>query len=253
VSDVAPEDLTKALSEHAAARGAPALLKQDARALVTAPKLGQKAVIVKEHRARSLPRALADLWRGSAAWRAWRGGHGLLHRGIGAARPLAFLERRMLGVPWASLVVLEDLRPDWPADSPPAGFDLQGVLSVLARLAVRLRLQGVDHGDLKGGNIYLRHRLGGTLEARLIDLENVVFRKRVGERRAIWALAQLNASLPDTYPAPARCLAFELYLHTAPFSMGGNEARSRVIAQSLARRHRWTGQGCPEAEDARRA
>ena len=250
-SDVPAAELIEALGAHARASAAPALVKRDERALVTAVLLGKKAVIVKEHRARGLARAFADLLRGSAAWRAWRGGHGLLHRGIGAARPLAFLERRVLGIPTASLVVLEDLRPDWPADCPPAGADLAGVLSMLARLAARLRLQGADHGDLKGGNVYVRQGPGGALEARLIDLESVVFRRHAGEQRAIRALAQLNASLPDSYPAPARRAAFELYARTAPFSVGREQARSAVIAQSLARKHRWTGAGCLEAERQR--
>ncbi|HME69832.1 MAG TPA: lipopolysaccharide kinase InaA family protein [Myxococcota bacterium] len=246
--DVAPSELFEALDAHAKATTAPAVVKRDERALVTAVSLGNQAVIVKEHRVRGFARAFADLLRGSAAWRAWRGGHGLLQRGIGAARPLAFFERRVFGVPTASLVVLEDLRPDWPADCPRPGADLAGVLPVLARLAARLRLQGVDHGDLKGGNVYLREGPGGALEARLIDLESVVFPWRVGERRAIRALAQLNASLPDAYPALARCAAFELYARAAPFSLGREQARSAVIAESLARGHRWTGRGCVEAE-----
>jgi hypothetical protein len=154
-------------------------------------------------------------------------------------------------VPTASLVVLEDLRPDWPADHPPPGLDLEGVLLVLARLAATLRQDGVDHGDLKGGNVYLRQRGDGAFEARLIDLEKVAFLRRVGERRAIRALAQLNASLPDVYPAAARCAAFELYARNAPPARGRERARSAVIAQSLARAHRWSGRGCLEAERIR--
>ena len=90
------------------------------------------------------------------------------------------------------------------------------------------------------------------MEARLIDLEKVVFLRRVGERRAIRALAQLNASLPDAYPASARCGAFELYMRAAPLPLGREQARAAVIVQSLARAHRWTGQGCREAERLRR-
>jgi tRNA A-37 threonylcarbamoyl transferase component Bud32 len=251
-SDVAPESLREALEAHAKATSAPAVVKSDQRALVTAVSLGGQAVIVKEHRTRGFPRAFADLLRGSAGWRAWRAGHGLRHRGIGAARPLAFFERRVFGVPTASLVVLEDLRPDWPADHPPPDADLKGVLPVLARLAAKLRQDGVDHGDLKGGNVYLRQRRDGTYEARLIDLEKVVFLRRVGERKAIRALAQLNASLPDVYPAAARCAAFELYTRTAPPALGRERARSAVIAQSLARAHRWSGRGCVQAERMRR-
>jgi len=246
-SDIEPSELIEALEAHAKAGAAAEVVKRDARALVTAVSLGEKRVIVKEHRPRGLARALADLVRGSAARRGWRGGYGLLYRGMGAARPLAFLEHRILGIPIGSLLVLEDLRPDWPADAPPPGADLGLVLAVLARFAATLRRLGVDHGDLKGGNVYLRQGLSGRLQVRLIDLERVVFRRRVGEGRAIRALAQLNASLPDTYPAPARSQAFALYARAAPFSLGTERARAAVVKQSLARGHRWTGAGCVEA------
>ncbi|RIK96919.1 MAG: hypothetical protein DCC71_22060, partial [Proteobacteria bacterium] len=176
-------------------------------------------------------------------------GHGLLARRIGAARPLAALERRAFGVPVASWLVLEDLRPAPDAVSVLAGgaADADAVCDALARLAIALHRAGVDHGDLKGTHVFLVRR-DGALAPALIDLEGVRFVRRPSEARRIRALAQLNASLPDALPDALRCRAFARYAAALPFARGRAAALREVVAASLARRHRWSGAGCAEAE-----
>lgn len=248
VRELSEEDLRAALDAHRAAlgkRGA-AVLKDDGRSRLSAGRAGGREVVVKESPARGAARALADVLRGSAGRRAWRGGHGLLARGIGTARPLAFLERRVAGVPLASLVVLEDLRPAQPADvchSMPA----EAVVEACARLATALHRRAVDHGDLKASHVYL-----SPGEApRLLDLDAVRFRRTLSARRRIQGLAELNASLPDRFPAAARRRAFERYAAALPFAggeAGRAEALRGVVRQSLARHHRWSGSDCACAQ-----
>jgi hypothetical protein len=169
-------------------------------------------------------------------------------RGIGAATPLVALERRVLGVPVASWIVLEDLRPD-PVACFAAALGPEAVLGALAHLAIRLHRAGVDHGDLKATHVFLA-RDGDRLVPKLIDLEGARFRGRVADARRLRALAQLNASLPDDFPAAARCRAFARYAAALPFADGTATARSAVVRASLARAHRWTGEGCAEAAPA---
>jgi tRNA A-37 threonylcarbamoyl transferase component Bud32 len=223
--------------------------KSDARSSVTAIEVAGQRVFVKETPFRGVARALADALRGSAGFRAWRAGHGLRARGIGAALPLAFGERRVLGVPVSTWVVLEDLRP-----ATPAAFALEAgaagaeeVLDALAHVAIALHRAGVDHGDLKGTHVLLQRTATG-LEPRLIDLEGVRFPVRLGAARRLHALAELNASLPDAYPASLRRRAFRRYATALPFRGGWQPALAHVVRESLARRHRWTGAGCAEAE-----
>jgi tRNA A-37 threonylcarbamoyl transferase component Bud32 len=234
-------DLEAALAAHRDARGA-ALLDADARSRVSAVRAGERAVIVKEYPPRGLARALADAVRGSPARRGWRAGHGLAARGIGAARPLAYLERRVAGVPVRSLFVMEDLRPardalaavhEKPADA----------LDALLRLLVALHRRGVDHGDLKATNVFLRDGPHG-LEPVLVDLEGVRFRRALGEARRVQALAELNASLPDVFPVELRRAAFARYARAHPFAEGSARALRRVVEASLARNHRFRGKGC---------
>lgn len=234
-------DLEAALAAHRDARGA-ALLEADGRSRVSAVRAGERAAIVKEYPPRGFARALADAVRGSPARRGWRAGHGLLARGIGAARPLAYLERRAWGVPVRSFFVMEDVRPapdaltavhEKPADA----------LDALVRLVVALHRRGVDHGDLKATNVFLRDGPRG-LDPLLVDLEGVRFRRALDEPRRVQALAELNASLPDVFPVELRRAAFGRYARAHPFAEGSARALRRVVEASLARRHRFRGDGC---------
>lgn len=228
--------------------GGAALLETSARARVSAGRLGERAVIVKETPWRGPGRALADALRGSAAMRAWRGGHGLRARGIGAAEPIAVLERRRAGVPVASWIVLEDLRP---APTAVAALengtpDAATVIDALTRLAIALHRARVDHGDLKGTHVFLCGS-GNRPVPRLIDLDGVRFPRRLPDARRERSLAELNASLPDALPATLRRRAFARYANALPFAEGSEAALRRVVRASLARSHRWSGADCADA------
>jgi len=242
--ELSEAEVGQALAAHreALAAGDPRLLKSDERSRVSAVEVSGRHLLIKEVRFRGLARALVDALRGSAARRAWLGGHGLLARGVGAARPLAFLESRQAGLVLGSAVLLEDLRPLPDALDAAAHGDLEAVLDALVELVATLHRRHIDHGDLKSTHIFLEER-EGRLRARLIDLEGVRFRRRIGAKRRLRALAELNASLPDSFPNHARCRAFARYAAEHPFEGGNRRALERLVAMSLARRHRWTGAG----------
>lgn len=223
------------------------LLQAGPRGAVTRVRAGGLHLVVKEGRADGPARALADAVRGSAARRGWRGGHGLLAREVPAALPLAFVERRRLGLPVRSWLVLEDLAP--APDALAAAVAAPGpTLEALGALLARLHRRDVDHGDLKATHVFLaRGAAGGgdgAPRAVLVDLEHVRFPRRLAEARRLRALAELNASLPDAVPAAARRDAFCRYAARHPFAEGAAGAMRRVARESLARRHRWTGAGC---------
>jgi tRNA A-37 threonylcarbamoyl transferase component Bud32 len=235
--------LLKALDAHrdALAAGGPGVIQRGPRSSVTRVEVGGVRLVLKEWRRRSPWRLAADRLRGSPAARAWRSGVGLRARRIDAAVPYAFLERRRLGIPVASWLLLEDLWPAVPADSP--GLDAPQLADALAALTARLHRAGIRHGDLKASHVYLgAGELG--LTARLIDLEDVRFARRLPDRARIRELAQLNASLPDSVPDALRCRAFERYRAALPFRAPPQDCLRRVVEASLARAHRWSGRGC---------
>jgi tRNA A-37 threonylcarbamoyl transferase component Bud32 len=245
VRELAPDELEAALDAHRSALEARdgRILKDDARSRMTAVEVAERRLVVKEFPTRGWRRALADLWRGSAARRGWLGGHGLFFRRIGAARPYAFLEQRRLGVPISSLLLLENLRP--AADALTLlERDPQRVVEALLGLVTALHRFGVDHGDLKATHVFL----DDADRATLVDLEGVRFRPRLSDAQRMRALVELNASLPDALPVDLRRRAFARYARAHPFREGADAALRRVVRLSLARQHRFRGEGCRTAE-----
>jgi hypothetical protein len=144
-------------------------------------------------------------------------------------------------------VLLEDLRSHQDACDAASDGDREMVLDALTSLVATLHRRQIDHGDLKSTHIFLDEE-DGRLVPRLIDLEGVRFPRRLAPKRRLRALAQLNASLPDSFPNDARCRAFARYLAEHPFPGGNRRALERLIAMSLARRHRWSGAGIRGAD-----
>ena len=108
--------------------------------------------------------------------------------------------------------------------------------------------------DTDGGALGARHvwlaRRAGRLEGRLTHLEAVRFPRKLSDASRLRALAELNASLPDSIPGAPRCRAFALYAALLPFRVPARQALRDLVARSLAREHRWTGADCSLAGDA---
>ena len=237
---VPPGVLREAFDLHRAALadGGAGVLKDDGRSAITRVAVGEHRFVVKQVRARGFGRALADAFRGSAAFRGFRGGHGLRVRGIGAARPEAWIERRRLGLPVESILFLEDLgaRVDAVALDDPKLLEAR-----VAALLEALHLRRVVHGDLKGSHLLFS---ADGARADLIDLEGVRFERKLDDDARIAALAQLNASLPDRIDTATRERIFRRYCCALPFDRGADAAREAIVRRSLERRHRWTGGDC---------
>ncbi|MCZ6464435.1 MAG: hypothetical protein O7A09_08855 [Proteobacteria bacterium] len=243
----AADDARTALCAHVSGTGSDAeiaadVLKSDPRSRITGVAVPGARVVVKEVRKKGPGRRLADLFRGSPARRAWVAGHGLAARGIAAATPLAFLERRRLGIPVASVVLLEDLRPAPAANEP--GPEPADLCEALLELALQLHRRQVIHGDLQALHVYLVPR-DGSVHPTLIDLEGVRFRSRLRDRDRLRALAELNASLADDrIPPRERRRAFARSCRALPFRAGERGALREVVRLSRARHHAWRGDGC---------
>jgi hypothetical protein len=247
----------------------PMLLKRDHRALITAVAAGTGTVVIKAVRKGGVARRMADMLRGSPARRGFWGARGLEIRGVPVAAPLAYLERRVLGVPLASYLVTEDLRDAVPvfelnfesdaaqgstrdlavasgrhARDALGGVSIDAILSTLADLLATLHAKRIRHGDLQALHLYLR-RSGERIEAVLIDNEDVRFEKVLDDAARIHDLAVLNASIADAVATPAQRLsALDRYLAKASMVCSRDEVVRRIVAESLARGHAWRGDDC---------
>jgi tRNA A-37 threonylcarbamoyl transferase component Bud32 len=169
----------------------------------------------------------------SEARRAWTAGHGLEMRGVATGRGLGWLG------PWLLMEDAGETLIDWvERDFDSASAATRAELSAaLGGLLAVLHRRGIYHADLKANNVCW----APGCEPKLLDYGRVHFGRRVARRRRIKNLAQLNAALPDSVPAALRDRALGYYAAECGFSGDLDRLRADVVAESLTRRHRWSG------------
>lgn len=224
------------------------VIKDDQRSKITRIHLDQQTYVIKETSCRNVARGFTDNLRGSAARRAWRAAYGLEARNIRAPEAFAFVEERVVGIIRRSILILGELNEIIsPLDL--SQVDPQSCLNLVTESIMELHRKGVDHGDLKVTNYVFSGELDKPTQAIPVDLEQVKFHRKVAYSRRVEALAQLNASLPDSVDNKSREKAFETYCRIMPFRANGDpkvnhQAKNEIVSQSLKKQHRWTGRGC---------
>jgi tRNA A-37 threonylcarbamoyl transferase component Bud32 len=181
----------------------------------------REGLIVKEHPSARRARA------------AWRNATGLEARGIATGRALAWLGRYLV-MEDAGATLADWVDADWGA-SPIAARD--ACADALGALLAALHRRGIYHADLKANNV----AFASGRPPRLLDYGRVDFGRRVSARRRVKNLAQLNAALPDRVGRDFRERALARYLAESGYADDPDRLRRRVVAESLRRRHRWSG------------
>jgi tRNA A-37 threonylcarbamoyl transferase component Bud32 len=231
--------------------------RREGQAWIVEETIDGRAVVVKWTAAGGLGDRLVACWRGSRAARAFRKGSReqlLLGR---SARPLAYLEERTGGLPGASWLVLERVGDtDLDRIRPATPGDARALALAFGDWLAELHALGLGHADLKGSNLRVGSRDGNVAalpdgavhEFWLLDLEDLIGPAAQRDEARLTALAQLNASLPDEhFDVAARETALARYLARLPFEnpqLGFEGARREIARRSLARGHRWRGEGC---------
>lgn len=164
-------------------------------------------VICKQAKPRTFWHALKSLVRPSRDFRSWQRGHALLNRDLPTARPLAVVERKLLGLHISSLVLTEVI-PDsrdldrlcteeLPRLSPAQQRAVKDELvRVLVRLIRRMHERGFVHRDFKASNILITGDTSAAqLAAWLIDLDGLRRVQKVGGRDRLRVMMRLGVSL----------------------------------------------------------
>lgn len=206
-------------------------------------------IVVKRIAPGTRARALANRFRGSSARRAFRIGQQLALLGELGARPLAALDQRSGGpgggAARASWLLLESVGAhDLDRFRPETAERAERLMIHLAQWVAEWHAWGVDHLDLKAGNIRVSDA-EDRFRFWLVDLEDIRFRKRIPDAARFRALVQLNASLADeAFSLGARARGLDAYARRLPFRRWRDAALAQRIGRaSLARQHRWRGEG----------
>ncbi len=202
--ELSAEAVLDALARHRAnvERGREAVEHWGRGSSVSRVRLDDGAeVAVKWNHPRGLRHAIAEGLRGSRARRAVAGAARVRGLGLAAPRIVAWAERRSFAAVQESFLITGFVSDGEPL--PAAMPRLRGMRAERRELARRLgeaigRLHaaGLDHRDLKHSNLLRR----ADASLVILDLEAVESRCRLGLRRRVRALGQLEAYARDLYP-----------------------------------------------------
>lgn len=220
-------------------------LRRDGRVVIWQTDVEGTRVVCKRVGAGGLGRALADRVRGSDARRAFVRGRADALISERAARPLAWVERRVAGVPITSWLLIEPVGlADLDTFQPRSPTEARRLWLALADWLADQHARGLGHRDLKAGNVRVGFD-GDAPRFRLVDLGELTGPAPIGEDDRLRALAQLNAAIAEPLAeAGLRRAALEHYAARLPFERPLAEAVATVARASRARAHRWTGRDC---------
>lgn len=226
-------------------------LRREGRSWVWEGTLAGRAVVVKGHAGSRGLRRLVDAVLGTRSRRAFEQGAREQHLLARSARPLAHLEERTSLLPGPSWLVLERVgEVDLDAYCPRTAQEALALARFVGDWLADLHALGWRHADLKGSNLRLLPSPDDETPPRLwlVDLEDLSGPGRLDDEARLTALAQLNASIPDAHLDPqARGEALARYCARLPFTRAGLDlegARREILRRSLARGHRYRGEGC---------
>jgi tRNA A-37 threonylcarbamoyl transferase component Bud32 len=210
----------EALQLHAAARRTEeAAVKASSKSVLTVHALKDNVrVCVKGYRFLGIPYALKNLLRRTRALKSWIAANGLMVRGVDTPLPLAVLERR-----WGPFVRESFYITSWLDAARPLNTYIQTTAGLSARqpraafitacaLAIRkLHAGGIYHADLKSNNILVTERGDCSWGFSFVDLDRVVFRRRLSFQQQANNLAQINASVSASMTLRDRLMFFRVY------------------------------------------
>ncbi len=156
-------------------------------------------VCVKWYRKRGFLDRLKEWVRGGRALRAWKGGNGLLARGIPVAKPLAMVRRKEGG--YLIMEVAEGVELDrmlyrlLRLRGAEIRRKKRRLANALGRFLGQLHKKGIFHRDLKTCNIMMEEK-GAHFGITLLDYDHVDFRKKISKRAVIKNLVQINRTVP---------------------------------------------------------
>lgn len=134
------------------------LYKTGGAASVGRVEVNGRRLVIKRYNIKDVAHWFKRFWRPSRAWHSWREGNRLLFLGIATPKPLALLEKRVLGLRSKAYLVTEYLPgPDIIERFAPyvaSGDAPESELVALDKLFQQLISERISHGDLKGHNVF---------------------------------------------------------------------------------------------------
>ncbi len=198
-------------------------------------------VCVKEYRYDPILDRVRNVFRRPKGKVSWVAGNVLFNRGICPSKPLAYAEKRRAGLLQQAFFVTESVADNMEMDRylirrfeshPRQG--LRGFITQFAGWVGSLHRAGIYHRDLKTCNILVREK-PQEWEFSLIDLEDVAQGTRIGIKRILKNLVQINCSVPRFFTYGDRIRFLRGYFEANPVCIDERLLIRRVLEESRRR------------------
>jgi hypothetical protein len=197
------------------------VLKHDRGTTVTLLPLPTGAVVIKHKRLHTWRLWGDAFWHGSPARRAWQGAQLLQAKGFPVPRPLAVVEKHLVGTVQESWYCCEALLSQVPLNvywrSQRLRWTRQQRRAFLQTLAGFLRAfhaAGLYAGDMRDTNLLVEDNGNAHWKFYLVDLDRVILCSALGQQRRFKNLVQLERSLGRGAQASDRLFFLYAYLGT---------------------------------------
>ena len=162
------------------------MLKNGGSSTVVKIKINNKVLVIKRYNIKSAGHWLRRCLRRSRAAMSWRMAHRLQLFGVATAKPVAFIENRILGLRGKSYLIMEHVEgPSLGNYFTQVRDDNTLMTKMVDRVIILLKnlaLMRITHGDLKMTNILIDHN-----NPVLIDLDGMVEHKTFFSLKRAWS------------------------------------------------------------------
>jgi len=229
------------------------LLKQGKRSSIYLfPALieGKKINVCLKHYRFPGMNALKNIFIPSRALSSLKAAENLRSLGVKTAKSFAVIEERRGIFLKESFLIMEDIShfpsfPEYIERNFPSSLSKDNLnqkrtfIEEFARFLVNLHAKGIYQHDFKTTNILVEEVEPGKRDFWLIDLDKVIFGKKVSNRRRIKNLVQINTSIPGTTTLIDRVRFFHLYTGKNHLKKEDKEIIRKIIRLSWKRNPHW--------------
>jgi tRNA A-37 threonylcarbamoyl transferase component Bud32 len=200
-----------------------------------------RRVCVKEYRYGTVLDRLRNSFRKPRGKTAWVAGNVLFSRGFSPLKPLAYVERRRLGLLEKAFCLTESIAGEVEMDrylirrfQKRCSLDLRGFIRQFAEWIGSLHRTGIYHRDLKTCNILVREATGGWAFG-LLDLEDAAQETKIGIEKIVNTLVQINCSVPKFVRYRDRIRFLKSYFKANPVAVDQRTVIRQVLEESRRR------------------
>jgi tRNA A-37 threonylcarbamoyl transferase component Bud32 len=186
------------------------ILKRDSKTALTRFPFKDDVIsniVVKQYKTSCGLCLIKNIFRNSAGRKAWVAGNGLSVYGFNSARPLALIEKNILGIVTDSYLIMEDATHSLEMDryilknfhgkSSPGELERKRTfISDFAKTIAKMHSQNIFHSDLKTCNIMVKEEASKSFDFIFLDFDKVTFNEDINIQKRINNLTQINLSTP---------------------------------------------------------